>query len=227
MLYLHEIIDIIADGQQAYMDSVVERAGHSAAQGISRLVGTWKVIGSTHHWPRVVNLWEMDGWEHWALALERQFVPAQVDASLAPWWKAATQWRSGGFDRILEPAAYSPTLRELQAQGLRAWVCVQTIVQAAPGRRADYVRAVGRRLRPLLAARGVTLMGAYTTPMRSDEVLLLWAAPDFRALCALHGARRQDAGLREWGRQIAGLRRAFEMCWLVPSTACFFHPQQV
>lgn len=226
MLYLHETIDIVGAGQQAYMDSVAERARHSAGQGISRLFGTWKVIGSTHRWPRVVNLWEMDGWEHWAQALERQFLPAQTDPDLAPWWKAATQWRRGGFDRILEPTAYSPSMAQLRAQGLKAWVCLQTIVRLAPGRRGKYLRAIGDTLRPLLEAHRVRLMGAYAVPMRSDEAVLLWAAPDFRSLCGLYARRADDAALQDWRTRITPLRRKWEMLWLVPSTDCFFHPER-
>src|SRR5262249_26044891 len=160
MLYLHEIIDIIGDGQQAYLDTVAERARHSEREGISRMVGTWKVIGSTNRWPRVVNLWEMDGWEHWAESLERQFLPQKADAQLAPWWSGATKWRSGGFDRILEPAAYSPTCEALRARRLTAWVCVHSIVQLQPGKRAAYLDAVGEQLLPVLSGRGLVLMGA-------------------------------------------------------------------
>ena len=104
MLYLHEIIDIVGTGQESYLQTVGERGRHSEREGISRLMGTWKVIGSTNRWPRVVNMWEMDGWGQWAETLERQFLPGKVDAALAPWWAKATEWRSGGFDRILEPA---------------------------------------------------------------------------------------------------------------------------
>src|SRR5215472_1579558 len=146
MLYLHEIIDIIGDGQQAYLDTVGERARHSEREGISRLMGCWKVIGSTNRWPRVVNLWEMDGWSQWAESLERQFIPEKKDPHLAPWWSAATKWRSGGFDRILEPAAYSPTHAALEAANLRAWVCVHSLVQLAPGKRDAYLAAVGEQL---------------------------------------------------------------------------------
>ena len=53
MLYLHEIIDIVGTGQEAYLDTVGERARHSEGEQISRLFGTWKVLGSTHRWPRV------------------------------------------------------------------------------------------------------------------------------------------------------------------------------
>jgi hypothetical protein len=224
MLYLHEIIDIIGTGQEAYLDTVVERAGHSTSEGISRLVGTWKVIGSTNRWPRVVNLWEMDGWQHWAETLERQHFPERKDASLAPWWAKATQWRSGGFDRILEPAAYSPTHSQLRARGFKAWVCVHTIVRLLPGKVSEYLGAVGETLRPLLEARGLTLMGAYSVPMRSDEVVILWAAPNFHLLCALYETRRSDAGLEEWRTRVSQLRRKFDTMWLVPSTHCFFHP---
>ena len=224
MLYLHEIIDIIGTGQEAYLDTVGERAVHSERAGISRLVGTWKVIGSTNRWPRVVNLWEMDGWQHWAETLERQHFPEKKDPALAPWWAQATQWRSGGFDRILEPSVFSPTRDQLRDRPLTAWVCVHTIVRSFPGKAGEYLTAVGDRLRPLLEARGLTLMGAYTVPMCSDEVLVLWAAPDFRALCALYDDRRSDAGLREWTGFVAPLRQQFDAMWLVPSTHCFFHP---
>jgi len=225
MLYLHEIIDIVGTGQEAYMASVGERARHSEREAISRLVGTWKVIGSTNRWPSVVNLWEMDGWAQWAQALERQFLPTKVDRDLAPWWAKATEWRSGGFDRILEPTAYSPALGELRRGGLKAWVCVHTIVRLQPGKRVAYLVAVGDRLRAILSAHDVVLMGAYSVPMRSDEALLLWAAPDFRHLCRLYAERHHDRELQAWARLIRPWRRKAETMWLVPSSECFFHPE--
>ena len=187
-------------------------------------MGTWKVIGSTNRWPRVVNLWEMDGWQHWAAALERQFLPEKVDRDLAPWWAKATQWRSGGFDRILEPASYSPTRDQLRARQLRAWVCAHTIVQLQPGRRDEYLAAVDGHLRPTLEQRGLTLFGSWAVPMRSDEAVVIFAAPDFRALCAVYDAAKGDAELAAWEQSVASLRLAQETMWLVPSVDCFFHP---
>jgi hypothetical protein len=226
MLYLHEIIDIVGTGQEAYLRTVAERGRHSEREGISRLVGTWKVIGSTNRWPRVVNLWEMDGWEHWAEGLERQFLPAKTDPGLAPWWAKATEWRSGGFDRILEPTAYTPTRAALCERGLKAWVCVHSIVQLQPGRRDAYLAAVGETLQSALEERGLVLMGAYAVPMRSDEAVLLWAAPDFRFLCRLYAERERDAALRRWSTRVEAWRREAETMWLVPSAECFFHPEQ-
>jgi hypothetical protein len=224
MLYLHEIIDIVGTGQEPYLKTVAERARHSEREGISRLFGTWKVIGSTNRWPRVVNMWEMDDWDDWADALERQFLPAKTDAGLAPWWAKATEWRSGGFDRILEPTAYSPTCDALRRQNLRAWVCVHTVAQLAPGKRDAYLTAIGDTLLPMLEARGLVLMGAYAVPMRTDEAVLLWAAPDFRHLCKLYAERERDAALAEWRANFSSLRQSAETMWIVPSADCFFHP---
>lgn len=224
MLYLHEVIDIVGTGQEDYLRTVGERGRHSEREGISRLVGTWKVIGSTNRWPRVVNLWEMDGWTHWAATLERQFLPGKVDAALAPWWARATEWRSGGFDRILEPAAYSPSRDTLAATGLRAWVCVHSIIRARPGWRAALLAAAGETLPALLAARGCTLMGAYASCLRSDELILLWAAPDFPRLCALQAGWNEDPELRAWSERADQLTAEAETMWLVPSADCFFHP---
>jgi hypothetical protein len=226
MLYLHEIIDIIGDGQQAYLDTVGERARHSEREGLSRLMGCWRVIGSTNRWPRVVNLWEMDSWDQWAGSLERQFLPEKRDPQLAPWWTAATKWRSGGFDRILEPTGYSPPRSELAARGLKAWVCVHTIVRLTVGGRGEYLHLVGDSLKPRLEARGLTLLGAYGAPMRSDEAVILWAAPDFRHLCKVYAERGNDGELRQWGRRVARLRRKFETMWLVPAEYSFFHPRR-
>lgn len=224
MLYLHEIIDIVGTGQEAYLATVGERARHSERENMSRLMGTWKVIGSTHRWPRVVNLWEMDGWDQWSGTLERQFLPERVDAALAPWWAKATEWRSGGFDRILEPAPGSPTRDQLRAGGLRAWVCVHTLARTLPGQRHACLDAVRDSFAPLLRERGCTLMGAYFVPMRSDEVLILWAAPDFRHLCRMMDRWRDDAALHGWSQRFDASCAESETMWLVPSTDCFFHP---
>lgn len=224
MLYLHEIIDIVGTGQEAYLKTVIDRGKHSEKLGISRLVGTWKVIGSTNRWPRVVNLWEMEGWTHWVDNLERQFLPEKKDKELAPWWAKATEWRSGGFDRMLEPARFSPTLAALRQQHLRSWVCVHSIVRCARGQRSAFLSAVESTLRPLLVQHELTLIGAYSAPMMSNDAVLIWAARDFSHLCQLYDARRENSGWQAWRKQAAALVDGHETMWLVPSEGCFFHP---
>jgi hypothetical protein len=224
MLYLHEIIDIVGSGQEPYIKTVIERAKHSEQEGISRLMGCWKVVGSTNRWPRVVNLWEMDGWSHWAHVLERQFVPEKRDSALAPWWAKATQWRSGGFDRILEPTAFSPTRQQLVESRLRAWAFFHTLSRAQPGRRRNYLDAVEKHLRPAMEKHAVALFGAYSVPMRSDEVVLIWAAADFQGACEVFEAAAQDPFLQQFTRSESEFLQDCETMWLVPAEDCFFHP---
>jgi hypothetical protein len=225
MLYLHEIIDIVGTGQEPYMKTVIERASHSEGEGISRLMGCWKVIGSTNRWPRVINMWEMDGWSHWAKTLERQFLPQKRDPALAPWWAKATQWRSGGFDRILEPAVFSPTRKDLEADKLKGWVFVHTIARARPGAHRQYLDRIGSTLRPAFEKRGITLFGAYRVPMRSDEALIIWAAPDFQKACTVFDSRDKGTDLSDWAHVETDLILESETLWMVPAEACFFHPQ--
>ena len=67
-------------------------------------------------------------------------------------------------------------------------------------------------------------MGAYGVPMRSDEVVIIWAAPDFRHLCRLSDGWDADAALRAWRERSEALCVESETMWLVPSPDCFFHP---
>src|SRR5207249_967994 len=109
-LYLHETIHIIGTGSEAYKRHTGTRTPSGPA-GV--LVGTWQQSGSTGDWPRVVNFWEMDGWEGWGQLLEHQYGGEGQPAALAQWSSEAARLRSGGFDRILEPAPYCPTRADL------------------------------------------------------------------------------------------------------------------
>ena len=147
MLYLHEIIDIVGTGQE--VDPETRRRAWPASSSAYR--GSWapgKVIGSTDRCrgSRRGDDAGSDG-EH------STNPPGKVDAAPAPVVVQATEWRSGGFDRILEPAPGSPTRDQLRAAGLRAWVCVHTIARTQPGQRPAYLAAAAESLVPLLAAR--------------------------------------------------------------------------
>src|SRR5512134_2016801 len=112
----------------------------------------------------------------------------------------------------------------LREQNLRSWVCVHAIVRTARGQRSAFLNAVGETLRPLLAQHLLTLIGAYSVPMMSDEAVLVWAAPDFRHLCHLYDARHSNSEWQSWRRRVATLLSGHETMWLVPSEGCFFHP---
>ena len=78
-----------------------------------RLVGTWQQSGSTGDWPRVVNLWEMDGWDGWADILEYQYAPRSGQPpALRKWWTEAWAADNGGakgfVDLLVQRFAASP-----------------------------------------------------------------------------------------------------------------------
>ena len=148
-------------------------ARHSEREGISRLMGTWKVIGSTHRWPRVVNLWEMDGWEHWAEALERQFLPGKVDrgtGAVVGEGDRMAQRRLRSHPRADADTARRATRCAPPACG-RGSACTRSC-RLLPGKCDGVPRSRRRNAAAACStARGLTLMGAYGAAMRSDEAL--------------------------------------------------------
>src|SRR4029453_2907742 len=197
-LYLHEVIDIVGTGSEAYK-------AHTGALGTGRtdggapLVGTWQQSGPTGGGPKGVNLWEMRGWDHWAEILARQYTRASgQEKKLGRWWKEATKYRSGGFDRILEPAPFSPTRAELIERGVRGIACLQEVATVRPGTAEPYLDALGSRWLPVAAARGFTLMGAWRTAMRDTEAVVLWCLPSFADLTRHLGPLGADPSTRDW-----------------------------
>ena len=80
------------------------------------------------------------------------------------------------------------------------------------------------RRAPKVVEEEAGLATAYAVPMRSDEVVILWAAHDFRHLCALSDGWDRDPALRAWRERSEAMCLESETLWLVPSTDCFFHP---
>jgi hypothetical protein len=223
-LYLHEVIDIVGTGSEAYK-------AHTGALGTGRtdggapLVGTWQQSGSTGAWPKVVNLWEMQSWDHWAEILARQYTRTSgQEKKLSKWWKEATTYRSGGFDRILEPAPFSPTRTELVARGVRGMACLQEIATVKAGTAEQYLDAVATRWVEHAAQRGLTLMGAWRTTMRDTEAVVLWSLPSFVDLTRHLGTLGADRVSREWLERAREWRTDYRETLLVPSVWCVTHP---
>jgi hypothetical protein len=222
-LYLHEIIHIRGTGSEAYKRHTGERVASGPA-GV--LVGTWQLSGSTGRWPRVVNLWEMAGWDGWAKILERQYtVTSGQPPELRKWWTEATKYRSGGFDRILEPAEYSPTRDELIARNVRGRAFIQEIATVRPGTADEYLAAVARDWLPIASARGLTLAGAWRTAMRDTEVVLLWSLPTFADFARHMHDVRTARETRRWLDAARTWRTDYRETLLVPSVWCVMHPE--
>jgi hypothetical protein len=223
-LYLHETIDILGTGSEAYKTHTGKLGAHRSDGG-APLVGTWQQSGSTGSWPTVINLWEMRGFDHWAEILERQYTRASgQEPKLKRWWIEATKYRSGGFDRILEPAPFSPTRQELIDRKVRGLAVLQEIATVKPGRAERYLDAVASRWRAVAKQRGLTLIGAYRTAMRDTEAVLFWSIPDFKTYTGHLATVGRDRAARRWAEYAHAWRVEFRETLLVPSAWCVTHP---
>ena len=221
-LYLHETIHIIGTGSEAYKRHTGERQPTGPA---GALVGTWQQSGSTGAWPRVVNLWEMAGWDGWAEILAHQYTPRSAQSTaLRRWWTAAAKFRSGGFDRILEPAAWSPTRDELVARHVRGHAFLQEIARCRAGAVDDYLDAVAREWVPVADHRGLTLAGGWRTAMRDTEAVLLWCLPTLADFTRHLSDVRTAPESRSWLERARTWRTDYRETLLVPSPWCVMHP---
>jgi hypothetical protein len=200
MIYLHETIRIVGAGATPYMDVTADwsRLREESGEPVSRLVGTWATVGSTGNWPEVINLWEMDGFEHWGTILDRAYVHRAEDKQLGDWWKKALEHRSGGYDRILEPAPFSPTRAQLLAAGVHGEIYIHEVTQVKPGKAPAYLRAIEEHWLPLAQRHGLVLVGAFEVIMRDTEVITFWACKDVASFVRYASAARTDREILAW-----------------------------
>ena len=91
-------------------------------------------------------------------------------------------WRSGGFDRTLVPASFTPTYADVVAKGIRAPVVLQEIVKVRSGKATEYLDRLSDVADATKAGDGVSLFGAYRTTLRNNaEVINLWAFESMEA----------------------------------------------
>src|ERR1044072_5155825 len=131
-LFLHEYIDIIGQGQWAYMEHAKAQAGHEKVY--FELLGTWYTMGITGRWPQVVNIWEIPGgWDGWIGKVDRLGLKRASNQTMKSWWKQALECRSGGCDRLLAPAPGCPTMESLAADNVRGSLFVHELSEVRPG----------------------------------------------------------------------------------------------
>ena len=143
--------------------------------------GVWALLGSTGPWPKTVNMWEHDGWSGLAASFATEAVgKGAQDPALAWWWAKAAEFRSGGVDRIVVPAPWTPTIEALCAAGVRGDVYADELITVEPGTAADVLERA-RDAADVHERHGWQLVGAFTTAMANDhEALLLWAIPTWQ-----------------------------------------------
>lgn len=216
-VYMHEFIHIIGAGAQPYMEMTKEWAAERKGRGANRLVGTWASVGATGNWPEVVNLWELT-LEDWYGMLDRSYVHRQANTHLGEWWARALQYRSGGRDRMLVPAPWSPSLDDLQARGVRGVLFVQELSTVRAGTAPEYLAAMEREWLPVLDRLGVAAVGAFEGLMTDTEVLALWAVRDLAVYRRYLECRLEDPAFTGWRR------RARE--WVTSWGETLWHPAE-
>lgn len=216
-VYLHEVIDIIGNRRKDYFEHMT--VGFRRRSSRSRCFGVWGTLGSTARWPEVINLWESDDLNVIAetFAFQTRGHGGMQDPELEKWWNKAEAMRRGGFDRLLAPAASSPSIDEVIARGIVGWeVFRHEYISLVPGEARNFLEAVEGEWASVLKSLGVELIGAYRTLLRDDsEAILISAVRDWEAWAAAEAEiDRGEAGQR-WRakiRKIAPQTRTELMC---------------
>jgi hypothetical protein len=184
-VYIHELIHIVGHNRARYQHHMTANWVPIGIEERNQLCyGVWSMVGSTGPWPQAVNMWELDGWDGLVRNFEVEFGSGHghQDPSLSEWWSTAASMRRGGLDRIVVPDAASRSIEQLCADGVRGEPYCHELVMVAPGQAASVLAAVREDAEPAYASEGLVLVGAFRTALRADdELLLLWAAPDWKA----------------------------------------------
>jgi len=177
-LYVHETVDVVSiPGAQATYLAQLQRDVSTITNvpgSIFRNVAIWVPVWAFGRWPQVVCLWEMDRWDDFFgehLSEDPVYgVPQEY-----------FHWRSGGFDRFLLPAPWTPTVEGLGSSGTRAPAVIQEIVRVPPGTADAYLEVLGGFAAPDTGA-GFLLAGYKRALDDNCEVVVHWAFSSFGAL---------------------------------------------
>jgi hypothetical protein len=206
-VYLHEYIDIILHHRADYFEHMTTGWAHGQAELNQRTFGVWGSFGSTGRWPEVVNLWEYDSIEHMAADYKHETSGKNMqNPTLYEWWSRAQSFRSGGWDRILYPADYSPGIEELCAKGtLKHRVYCKERINITPGQSWTYLDMLGEHYLPVAAGLGMDLIGAYSTALRNDsEVFVIWGLKTWKDWARIEQEQRSEK-VQAWRAKTAGI----------------------
>jgi hypothetical protein len=187
-VYIHEFIDITKQNRARYMHHITANWSPIAQEARHQLCyGVWGVVGSTGHWPQVVNIWQEDGFKGLATSLRGELGGATLqDPALAKWWAGAADLRSGGFDRLIVPHPDTLPIEDLCAAGVTGEAYAHELITVRPGTARQFLDGALAEAGKPRAAYGWHLVGAWWTAMRNeDEAVLLWAIPDWESWASL------------------------------------------
>ena len=198
-LYLYEVVDIVGQGQYAYME-------HLWQDPVLRMPEMFGLQGSFYvcaagggRWPQVINVWDVGslGWEGWARNVDRMNLKRRK-AFYSDWWDEAAQWRSGGFDRLCAGVPGSPSTEEIRQRGIRGTLFLNEILSVRPGTPLEFLAAVVEERVPLMEAYGHRATGLYEVASNQHEVVMVWAS-DLPSQIRLRRNRDATRGLCDEG----------------------------
>ncbi len=215
-VYTHEFIEIRGAMRPQYMHHMTANWSPIAQEERHQLCfGVWGVVGTTDRWPRVVNMWEEDGFAGLANGLGHETGrPNMQDAKLEKWWNEAAGYRKGGIDRVMIPAPWTRTIEELNADGVSGVAYAHEMVTVERGGAADFLELVRTDMIPAYGSAGLELVTALRTSMRDEsECILIWAIPTWDAWAEFETTINDPAApgpLREWQQQLYRSSEGFQ-----------------
>jgi hypothetical protein len=201
-VYIHEFIDIIGQNRAKYMEHMTAGWGETARVERNMLcAGVWGTVGSTGAWPETVNLWELEGWQGLADNFGYEVKhPGMQDPALTEWWAKAAPLRRGGFDRILRPTQYSPTIEGVLAAGMvGSELYMHEVVKLVPGTVDRYLGLLEQEFLPVGERIGLKLFGAYRNALvHGSEAIVIWAVDTWDRWAEIETAYEQDGEIAKW-----------------------------
>lgn len=217
-VYIHELVDITGPNRARYMQHMTANWCPIAREERGQLCyGVWGTVGSTGRWPQVVNMWELDGWDALAGDFAHELShPGLQDPSLAEWWVVAAGLRSGGFDRILEPAPWALPIEDLTRSGAGAPLYAHEIFSVEPGVAAELLEDIGGYGRAAADEMGVGLLGAFRVAMADDsEVVAIWTFAGWPSWARYEQAWTPQGAMGAWRRRLIELRARFRRTLMI------------
>jgi len=219
-VYIHELIDIIGSNRAKYMHHMTAVWAPVRRDHQQTCLGVWAEVGTTGNWPRVVNLWEHDGWKGLAFHLgfeasgqktTQSTALGKMEPEEAEWWHSATAFRKGGRDRILVPTPWTRAVDELLADGVRGALYVHERVFTDRNCSADYLALLEDHGLAAYAAQGLEIVGAYDNALiNGRECIVIWAVPDWPTWADFESAWRSSAALVAFQRRFEPFVDRFE-----------------
>ena len=175
-LYLHETVDVVGQGQYAYME-------HLWKDPVLRMPDMFGLQGSFYvcaagggRWPQVINIWDIGskGWAGWASNVDRMNLKRRK-AFYGDWWDEAAQWRTGGFDRLCGGVPGSPSTEEIAAAGTKGTLFLHEVLTVRPGSALEFLAAVAEERVPMMRDHGHEATGLYEVMSNQHEVVMVWA----------------------------------------------------